>query len=123
MSAYGVKRAIYIVDKRLSPESRRLTGLRAAAESDSLKRSGWQRSLEQQSELRPQPIGNPAGDLCRRLDGHREHRTDVDLAKDVAVGSGGAGRAEHEVRVPDHRQIPSPNVQQGGQLRRPLVFH
>jgi hypothetical protein len=34
-------------------------------------------------ELRPQPIGNSAGDLCRRLVGDREHRTDVDLAKHV----------------------------------------
>jgi hypothetical protein len=82
-----------------------------------------QRRLEQQSELRPQPIGNSAGDLGRRLIGHRKHRTDVDLAKHVAVGSVGAGRAEHEVRVPDHRQVPPRNVQQGDQLRRPLVFH
>ena len=38
------------------------------------------------SELRPQPIGNAAGDLCRRLVRDREHRTDVDLAKHVTVG-------------------------------------
>ena len=55
------------------------------------------------SELRPLPIGNSARDLCRRLVGDREYRTDVDLAKHVAVGPVGAGRAEHEVRVPDHR--------------------
>ena len=55
------------------------------------------------SELRPQPIGNPARDLCRRFVGDREYRTDVDLAKHVAVGPVGARRAEHEVRVPDHR--------------------
>ena len=61
--------------------------------------------LEQQSELRQQPIGNSAGDLCRRLVGHRKNRTDVDLAKRIAVGPVGAGRAEHEVRVPDHRQV------------------
>src|SRR5262249_51964664 len=72
------------------------------------------------SELRPQPIGNSARDLCRRLVGDREYRTDVDLAKHVAVG---AGRAEHEIRVPDHRQVTPRDVQQGGQLRRPLVFH
>src|ERR1700731_3530408 len=75
------------------------------------------------SELRPKPIGNSAGDLCRRLVGYREHRTDVDLAKHVAVGPVGAGRAEHEVRVPDHRQVARWDVEQRGQLRRPLVFH
>src|SRR6516225_1502682 len=79
--------------------------------------------LSDYSELRPQPIGNSAGDLCRRLVGDWEHRTDVDLAKHVAVGPVGAGRAEHEVRVPDHRQVAPRDVQQGGQLRRPLVFH
>ena len=62
----------------------------------------WQLS-KGHSELRPQPIGNSAGDLCRRLVGDREHRTGVDLAKHVAVGPVEAGRAEHEVRVPDHR--------------------
>ena len=36
--------------------------------------------LSDHSELRYQPFGNSAGDLCRRLVGHREHRTDVDLA-------------------------------------------
>src|SRR5215207_4942898 len=75
------------------------------------------------SELRPQPIGNSAGDLWRRLVRDREHRTDVDLAKHVTVGPVGAGWAEHEVRVPDHRQVAPRDVQQGGQLRRPLVFH
>src|SRR3954463_14510880 len=37
------------------------------------------------SEFRPQPIGNSAGDLRRRLVGDRERRTDVDLAKHAAV--------------------------------------
>ena len=75
------------------------------------------------SERRPQPIGNSAGDLCRGLVGDREHRTGVDLAKHVAVGPVGVGRAEHEVRVPDHLQVTPRDFQQGGQLRRPLVFH
>ena len=68
--------------------------------------------LSDHSELRPQAIGNSAGDLCRRLVGNREHRTDVDLAKHVAVGPVGAGRAEHEVRVPDHRQVAPLDVEQ-----------
>src|SRR6476620_2716840 len=63
------------------------------------------------SQLRPQSINNSAGDLGRCLVGHWKHRTDVDLAKHVTVGPVGAGRAEHEVRVPDHRQIPPRNVQ------------
>src|SRR5262249_55653775 len=46
------------------------------------------------SELRLQPIGNLAGDLCRRFLGDRKHRTDVDLAKHVAVRPVGAGPAE-----------------------------
>src|SRR5436309_15748979 len=52
------------------------------------------------SELRPQPIGNPARDLCRRFVGDREYRTDIDFAKHVAVGRVGPGWAEHEIRVP-----------------------
>src|SRR5262249_36999557 len=44
------------------------------------------------SELRPQPIGHSAGDLCRRLLGDRKHRANVDLAKHVAVGPVGARR-------------------------------
>src|SRR5262245_66598480 len=50
------------------------------------------------SELRPQPIGNPACYLCRRFVGHREYRTDVDFAKHVAIGPIGVGWAEHEIR-------------------------
>src|SRR5262249_15490154 len=79
--------------------------------------------LNDRSELRPRPIGNLAGDLCRRLVGDREYRTDVDLAKHVAVGPVGAGWAEHEVRVPDQRQVAPLDVRQGDQLRRPLVLH
>src|SRR5215472_7132731 len=75
------------------------------------------------SGLRPQPIGNPTRDLCGRLHGDREYRTDVDLAKHVAVGSVSARRAEHEVRIPDHRKIARLDGQQGGQLRRPHVLH
>src|SRR5262249_36915798 len=37
-------------------------------------------------DLRPQPIGNSAGHLCRRLVRDREHRTDVDLAEHIAIG-------------------------------------
>ena len=40
-----------------------------------------------------------------RFGGDREHRADVDLTKHIAVGPVRAGRAEHEVRVPDHRQV------------------
>jgi hypothetical protein len=61
------------------------------------------RNLPWCQSLRPQPIGDSARDLCRRLVGHREHRTDVDLAEHVVVGPVGAGRAKHEVCVPDHR--------------------
>ena len=59
--------------------------------------------LLDQSELRPQPVGNAARDLSRRLVGNREHRTDIDLAKHVAVGPLAVRWAEHEVGVPDHR--------------------
>jgi len=55
--------------------------------------------------LRPQPIDKPTRDLCGRLHGDREHRTDVDLAKHVAVDSVRARRAEHEIRIPDHRKV------------------
>src|SRR5689334_13927542 len=79
--------------------------------------------LSDHSELRPQPIGNSARDLRRRLLGDRKYRTDVDLAKHVALGPVSAGRAEHEVRVPDHREVTPRDVQQGDQLWRPLVFH
>src|SRR4051812_33295078 len=75
------------------------------------------------SSLAQQPIGNSARDLCRRLVGDREYRTDVDLAKHVAVDPVVARWAEHEVRVPDHRELAPGDVQQGGQLRCPLVFH
>src|SRR5215470_18929707 len=75
------------------------------------------------SDLLPQPIGNSAGDLRRRLVRDRKHRTDVDLAEHVAVGPVAAGGAKHEVRVPDHRQVAPRDVQHGGQLRRPYVFH
>ena len=64
---------------------------------------GARREPSDHSKVRSQPIGNSAGDLSRRLLGHREYRTDVDLAKHVAVGPVGAGWAEHEVGVPDHR--------------------
>ena len=64
------------------------------------------------SNLRPQPIRNAAGDLRRGLVGNRKYRADIDLAKHVAVGAVGAGRPEHEVGVPDHRQVASRNIQQ-----------
>lgn len=47
------------------------------------------------SGLRPQPSGDTACDLRRRLVGHREHRANIDLAQHVAVGPVGAARAEH----------------------------
>jgi hypothetical protein len=81
----------------LAPIPERSTSLRAASKSamDSLKALDPNRPIREAdigppSALRPQPIRNPAGDLCRRLIGNREHRTDVDLAKHVAVGAVGA---------------------------------
>src|SRR6516162_2831185 len=73
--------------------------------------------------VRPQPIGDSTRDLYGRLHRDREYRTDVDLAKHIAVGSVRSGRAEHEVRVPDHRKVALRDGQQRGQLRRPLVLH
>ncbi len=63
------------------------------------------------STLRPQPFGNRAGDLCRRLGRHRKHRADIDLAEHVAVASVGLRRAKHEVRIPDRGQIIPRDVQ------------
>src|SRR5262245_6507402 len=72
-----------------------------------------ERRRDRRSVLRPQPFGNPVGDFCWRLIGNGEYRTDVDLAKHVAVGSISVGRAEHKVRVPDHWKVAQWNVQQG----------
>ena len=87
-----------------------------AGEEESVSgKSGWQTSKLPRHAmnsrtlialgLRPQPIGNPTRDLCERLHGDREHRTDVDLAKHVAVDSVRARRAEHKIRIPDHRKV------------------
>ena len=62
-------------------------------------------SFRDHSKFRPQPIGNSAGDLCWRFVRDWEHRANVDLAKHVAVGPVRAGRSQHEVGVPDHRQV------------------
>src|SRR4051812_20465344 len=75
------------------------------------------------SELQPQSSRNAAGNLGRRLVRYREHRTDVYLAKHVAVAPVRGARSKHEVRIPDHRQVTPRDVQQGDQLRRPFVFH
>ena len=39
------------------------------------------------------------------------------------VGAARVGRAEHEVGVPDHRQIAWRDLEQRGQLGRPLSLH
>ena len=82
-----------------------MTQLGHQARPQSVTRAGFDHRwfLLDDSELRPQPIGNSARDLSRRLVGDREYRTNVDLAKHVAVGPVDAGGAEHEIRVPDHR--------------------
>ena len=103
--SFGAKRTmhrpwLYWLPSLLTP-----SGHQARPQSFRTTRAGFDHRwfLLDHSELRPLPIGNSARDLCRRLVGDREYRTDVDLAKHVAVGPVGAGRAEHEVRVPDHR--------------------
>ena len=79
------------------------SGHQARRQSFRTTRAGFDHRWVLLDHSEPQPIGNSAGDLCRSLVGDREYRTDVDLAKHVAVGPVSAGRAEHEVRVPDHR--------------------
>src|SRR4051812_45327944 len=64
------------------------------------------------SNLGPQAVRNAAGDLRRGLVRYRKHRADIDLAKHVAIGPVGIARPEHEVRVPDHRQIASRDIKQ-----------
>ena len=54
---------------------------------------------EDHSELRPQPIGNSVGDLCRRLVWDWEHRTDVDLPKHVAVSEFGGPRIKSASQI------------------------
>src|ERR1700724_1217954 len=75
------------------------------------------------SFVRLQPSHREARDLRGRLFWKRKHRTDVDLAKHVAIPARCVARPKEKIGIPDHRQGPDVDPQQTHHLRRPLRFH